>query len=104
MVHWALFLMCLDVFYIILLTRCFRCFTDRDFPSLMAMGYWIIDPLCGDASLFLGVFTPWYIGHSFLVAWCFLPHTTGLVLSMFYRQHFSFIDGIGLLDHRSLVQ
>ena len=33
-----------------------------------------------------------------------LLHTTGLVLSMFYRQGFAFIDGIGLLDHRSLVQ
>ena len=70
MVHCALFLMCLDVPYIRLPIRCFRCFTDRDFPSLMAMDYWIIDPLCSDGGLFLGVFTPWYIGHSFLVAWC----------------------------------
>ena len=26
--------------------RCFRCFTGRVFPPLMASCYWIIDPLC----------------------------------------------------------
>ena len=31
-------------------------------------------------------------------------HIEGSVLSMFYRQGFSSIDGIELLDHRSLVQ
>ena len=51
------------------------------------------------------MFTPWYIGHILLVVLgCILPHIIGSLLSMFYRQGFSFIDGNGLLDHRSLVQ
>ena len=33
-----------------------------------------------------------------------LLHSSGSLLSMFYRQGFSFIDGNVVLDHRSLVQ
>ena len=91
--------------------RCFRCFTGRVFPPLVASSYWIIDPLCngywiidplcsGDG--FSLACLHWQVGGIFLFAG--LHHAYGSLLLMFYRRGFSFIDGNVVLDHRSLVQ